>query len=48
MSGWHATLPQLTSGPVNISQDPEGQQPKAGEEEKTLGNDDQSMVQAYK
>lgn len=41
---WHATLAQLTSEPVNTSQDPEEQQPKETEEEKTPGNDDQSTV----
>lgn len=44
--GWHIALSKLKGEHVNTSEDPEWQQEKANEEEKTTSNDDQFTVQA--
>lgn len=44
LDGCRTTLAKLKGEPVNTSEDPEGQQSKMNEEEKTSGNDDQATV----
>lgn len=42
--GCHATLAELKGKLIKTSEDPEGQQPKADDEKKISGNDDQATV----